>query len=506
MKKSIQQKMGMGFVLIIVLVVAGQFMAYQSLSNFLNSSNKIVLIQDVLEDVTSVKNTLNDVESEQRGYILLGSELYLEDYQELSLKLKNELPSLKKSTQYTLSPDAYKELEALVDQRLNFLDEGIRIRQEQGIDKALAYIKQNKGRKVMQLIIYKLDEVKINESEILDNWQGISEDRANNMKQLFIFSTAMIVGILMWLLVTLNREIASRQKTEKALLNSQERYKLIASGTNDGLWDWEISTGKVYFSPRWKAILGFKPNETFNDIYDWFKTVEPNDMAQLVEKVDALKSGETKSMQHEYRMIKKSGEIIWVKTLASGAYNEKGNCTRIAGSLSDINTQKVYEYDLNYKASHDPLTGLYNRNELMEHLNKNISLSRRYKLPLSLVLTDLNKFKHINDTYGHLLGDEVLVSYAKLLQRELRNEDIMARFGGDEFCILLPNTPSKNAEILMKRVQLLFSETIFNLPNGDDFRSAISFGIAELEDSMDAKILMELADKELYKAKAALKR
>ncbi len=165
---------------------------------------------------------------------------------------------------------------------------------------------------------------------------------------------------------------------------------------------------------------------------------------------------------------------------------------------------------LKYFAYHDPLTGLLNRRAFEALLRREFSLARRHLHELSLVFMDLDKFKHINDRYGHDAGDETLIYVAETVASLIRDEDIFARFAGDEFVLILPETPAAKAETLMKRIQAWLSAHPLHY---HDIQLAVSltYGIASMQDMdyHDAPALLKSADKALYaekEKKAALKK
>lgn len=154
-------------------------------------------------------------------------------------------------------------------------------------------------------------------------------------------------------------------------------------------------------------------------------------------------------------------------------------------------------------AEHDSLTKLYNRFALYELSRKEISKAVRAGLPLSLLMVDLDFFKQINDRYGHLAGDAVLVSFSKILTKSLRSYDIVARYGGEEFVVVLPNTTKENATRVAEKLRIKIEETLFEF-EGQQIKMTISIGVSSLGEECDClEELIEQADEALYAAKAA---
>ncbi len=157
---------------------------------------------------------------------------------------------------------------------------------------------------------------------------------------------------------------------------------------------------------------------------------------------------------------------------------------------------------ITHMAMYDPLTDLLNRRTFFEQLNAAIQLSKRHSIPLSLCICDLDKFKEVNDTLGHQVGDEVLSYFSTLLKESIRTEDIAGRFGGDEFVLFFPNTKATDAVNLIERIRKQLEEKIFSHPSNDSFSITATFGMAELSNqSLDNDHFLEQADIALYRAK-----
>jgi diguanylate cyclase len=149
----------------------------------------------------------------------------------------------------------------------------------------------------------------------------------------------------------------------------------------------------------------------------------------------------------------------------------------------------------------DPLTGLYNRRGLSERLVEEVSRARRYGAPLSLVMVDIDHFKRINDTHGHAIGDVAIGHVARLLTRDRRVSDIVARYGGEELLLLLPHTPLDGALSLAERLRYLIEQTPFRTVRGED-NLTVSMGVAVFKlDMRQPEDLLQAADQALYRSK-----
>jgi len=235
-----------------------------------------------------------------------------------------------------------------------------------------------------------------------------------------------------------DQELTERKRVEAALRESEERYALAVQGANDGVWDWNLKTGKVYYSERWKSILGLMNHELTDSPDEWYGRVHPQDVERLKLDTSSHMAGHTAHLENEHRILHNDGTYRWVISRGLAVRDEHGLAYRIAGSLNDITDRKNAEERLLHDAFHDTLTGLPNRALLLDRLRLAVARThRREDYSFAVLFLDLDRFKNINDSLGHLAGDQLLVAIAQKLQTGLRATDTFARLGGDEFVILL---------------------------------------------------------------------
>lgn len=293
-----------------------------------------------------------------------------------------------------------------------------------------------------------------------------------------------------------------RESAVLALKESEERYSLAALGANDGLWDWNLDTGKVYFSDRWKEMLGFHVNEIGDSPEEWFARIHPDDIVRLKAAIESHLEGRTSHLEIEHRMIQKDQCSSWILTRGFAVRDETGRPYRMAGSQTDITGRKKFEEQILHDALHDGLTGLANRALLIDRLGRALERSRRNPGYLFAVLfLDLDRFKLINDSLGHTVGDLLLVAISKRLQRMLRPGDTVSRPGGDEFVLLADDIVEfGDASRVASRIQkdLLLP---FDLGGMEVYASA-SIGIALSTGHERPEDLLRDADTAMYRAKA----
>ncbi len=220
----------------------------------------------------------------------------------------------------------------------------------------------------------------------------------------------------------------SLKKTQEALKQSEERYTLAAQATKDGLWDWDLNTNRIYYSPNWKAILGFSETKIKNTPDEWLERIHPADRDQVELYLEKLKKSKLKRFEVEQRIIHKNGSYRWVITTGIAVANNNGKSVRLAGSMADITDRRIY----------NALTGLPNQILLLDQLERVLrQIKSKNKQTAALLFIDLDRFKLINQALGMMAGDKILVQISKRLNAFISSDDILAHFGRDEFLVLI---------------------------------------------------------------------
>jgi diguanylate cyclase (GGDEF)-like protein/PAS domain S-box-containing protein len=307
--------------------------------------------------------------------------------------------------------------------------------------------------------------------------------------------TIGVVGIV--------RDISARKLAEEDLRVSEERYALAANAANDGLWDLDLTTQKVYYSPRWKSMLGYDDDEVSDSTEAWFSRVHPEDLSDFNAAIGKHIQSETPQFESEHRMLHKDGSYRWMLTRGLAMRNDEGKAYRIAGSQTDITERKRAEEQLLYDAFHDGLTRLPNRALFTDRLDRALERAkRRDDFTIAVLFLDLDRFKVVNDSLGHMTGDQLLIGVARRLEGALRQVDTVARLGGDEFVVLLEDIEDINhATQSAERIQAMLRKP-FNLDESEVFTSA-SIGIAVSTAGYSrAEDIIRDADIAMYRAKS----
>lgn len=305
------------------------------------------------------------------------------------------------------------------------------------------------------------------------------------------------------------RTQVQRKEAEDRLRESEERYALATAGANDGLWDWKLTTDEIYYSPRWKALFGYEERELTASTHEWFDRVHDADRQLLLDALDAHIEGRSTHLEVEYRMRHASGTFRWVLTRGLAVRDESGRAVRLAGSFTDITEGKVA----------DVLTALPNRVLFTDRLLWCVEHARRHPTFIYGVLfVDLDGFKVINDSLGHLAGDALLVAVARRLEGSVRASDsvgrytsgvateplqrTVARLGGDEFTILLPGIRDVADTMRIAERVLDSVRQPFAINEREVFVTASIGIVIRGQGETSADEILRDADTALYRAKA----
>ncbi|MPZ69412.1 MAG: EAL domain-containing protein [Actinobacteria bacterium] len=288
----------------------------------------------------------------------------------------------------------------------------------------------------------------------------------------------------------LERERSARGALEKANNDLAEAQEIARVGS----WEWDLESGSLWWSEELHRIFGTPPTPTIAGRASFLELLHPEDVAGFAAEVERIKSGAVSRLETECRIVRPDGEIRVVRIIGSASLETPGK-GRVVGTSQDITEQKQLEQEIEYKAFHDPLTDLANRGLFRDRLVD--ALQRPH--PVSVVFMDLDDFKTVNDTLGHIVGDELLVKVARTLESLVRPDDLVARFGGDEFAILIDDGSS--AVDVAERIYLALEAPM--ILNSVEVVTGVSMGVATAEGTHTADELLRDADIAMYTVKAS---
>ena len=290
-------------------------------------------------------------------------------------------------------------------------------------------------------------------------------------------------------------DISERKMMELELERSRRNLKQAQALTKLGHWEANLKEKTIYWSDMIYTILGWREKPDSGDFHFFRDRTHPDDLDQIIKAERELKPGHTVDIQH--RIQHTDGHYLWVRQIVE----MEADGEMVLGTLRDITEEKELELKLKEQAERDPLTGAYNRRFFTEALETLVYRSERYEESLAIVTFDIDHFKRINDNFGHEAGDRVLIDLVQTLGRLVRESDIFARTGGEEFSLLLPNQTLQQATRTAERFRAAL-ETLVIRSEGHEIQVTASFGVAIHHNGATHNEVLRHADKALYAAKS----
>jgi len=296
------------------------------------------------------------------------------------------------------------------------------------------------------------------------------------------------------------RYALERGRLVRELEGSKDRYARALDGARDGIWDWHVEEDRLHVSARWRKMLGLPDVFRIETIQDWFMRVHPDDLDPLLAAIREHLGGLSPHLEHEHRVRTESAHWRWMSARGRAVRRDDG--TWMAGSLSDVTRRRETAARLLHDALHDDLTGLPNRNLFLDRLAQAIRRRQRQDgAEFAVLFLDLDRFKVINDSLGHLVGDQLLIAVSRRLRQCIRPSDTVARLGGDEFALLLEDIePDGGAEAAARRIHDALGVPV--IVGGQEVFTSVSIGICHGDGTYGRpEDLLRDADTAMYRAK-----
>jgi len=291
---------------------------------------------------------------------------------------------------------------------------------------------------------------------------------------------------------------------ERNRFRSVSRLMRAVEGARDGVWDWDVEKNRAFFTRRSFKVLGLPPEETgiASPMKMFLSAVHPGWRDNVRDQLQSyLERNKTGRFSIDYRVRDRGDKPVWVRMRGLVVCDDNNKVTRISGSVMDVSNEKRQEAQLRHQVLHDALTGLPNRSMMHNRLESLLEKSRERTEPFALMMIDLNRFKEINDSLGHAVGDELLRAVAGRLSNAMREKDTVARLGGDEFAILLPATNTQGAYAQAQKIRDSLSQRPVMLYEHSLVIEA-SIGVSMFPDHGDSvDALMQRADMAMYTSK-----
>lgn len=320
--------------------------------------------------------------------------------------------------------------------------------------------------------------------------------RTSNKDLLLIYALLTTLIALTAIYFLIKNSFKNRKKTECLIVDnseikefeiSQKEYRSLVENSQVGIFITTIEGEVLYVNNSLMKIMGY---ESLDEIRGQNIINAYKDPAQRANFVSQLKEyGRVDNIEMHFLTRNKEEKVIQISAHIEGEI--------ISGICTDITKRIRMEKSLEKLATTDKLTGIYNRHKFDEMFKTEIERASRYKTPLTLIMFDIDHFKDVNDNHGHGVGDEVLQGVVNIVKKNIRDTDIFARWGGEEFVILSPQTQSDNATALTEKLR----RTIQSYSFVKELTLTCSFGIAFYEDKDSTDTLIKRADAALYRAK-----
>lgn len=298
-------------------------------------------------------------------------------------------------------------------------------------------------------------------------------------------------------------DVSQRKNAEQKLRQSEAEFRALVESARDIIFTLTPDGCLTYVSPSWQDILGHHPTEVMGNTFDHF--VHQDDLARCFAFMQSLLLTATKQGSIEYRIFHKNGQLCWHTSTAAPIFDAEGHLLKYVGVARDITEQKQQHLELAKQAFYDPLTGLANRTLFYKMLEQQLALCQLRGDTLALLFIDLDRFKPVNDCYGHAVGDSVLQQVAQRLHNSTRAADLSGRLSGDEFVVVLTGFISSQplpAQVLplAERIQQQISEPYSVAGLTVDISCSIGIALFP-QDSREQPQLLHLADIAMYQAK-----
>ena len=449
MKWTIEKWINIGFVAALLILAMISLVSIRSTYRLIDTNRSLTQDHRILEKLESIFSLLKDMEAGERGYVITGNEDFLGPYYSAARVIDDEIEGLTGMlTENRDQSGLLSELNPLIREKLAIQKSNIEMRRRVGFTAAQHLIQSETGKK-------KMDGIRRVVSRMVEEEERKLARETKNAGKVAWATIAVITlggifavlvaGFVVW--VT-NRGMSERKRIYKDLRESEERYRRLVETMNDGLLV-QSQDRFTYVNNRLCQMLGYTREEIIGrPLYDFLPEQGKEIMA---EQLNRRSRGERK--YYEIPWTGKAGAQVYTIVSPEPVFNDEGQYQGSFAVVTDISERKHLEEKLRKLSLHDELTGLYNRRGFLTLSDQQLRMARRMKRKMFLLFIDLDRMKWINDTLGHQEGDRALQEVAQILKDTFRESDVIARFGGDEFVVLLFETSDSGMDIYRRRLQ-----------------------------------------------------
>lgn len=287
--------------------------------------------------------------------------------------------------------------------------------------------------------------------------------------------------------------------TERNLVDAEERLRLIFDNAGVGVVVASMEGRVEQANPALAVMLGRDRGEIAGHWLSEF--AHSDDRDELHDTLSRLLRGGRREMVRDVRFTRADGHIFWANITATLSRKVSDGDRYVIAMVEDVTEGHAARKQIQYDATHDALTGAWNRGVLLERLGQHLQLALRHSQAMAFCICDLDHFKNVNDLYGHQAGDQVLVRFVRLLKESVRDSDVVGRYGGEEFAVVFPNTSVAGAHASLLRAAERMRSVAFSHDSGDSFRVTVTIGIAGAVAGCTQKNIVAWADAALYQGK-----
>ena len=499
----------------LLLTVAILLLLISGLATFLNSKKLIENTQSI-NHVYEVINTLEIIGSNTthavaslRGYMLTENLAFEAEINNQLVDMMAAYRDVLQMTQDDLAVQIkLKELKTLLDAKIKLTKDQVLLRREQGLQAAVASVNQLKGEKQVVNILSLVRQLQGNESKLLVQRQQTLDDNNANLYKVLLVATLGGLGLFVLLLYGLKQQLAERDKNT-LLLSS---FKAIVDYSDDAIFSEALDGTIQSWNSGAERLLGYKSKEIIG--HSMQMLIPADHFSQELEMRSQIAQGEKVSnldtlYQH------KNGHLINVSITTSPIYDAANQVVAASKIVRDISERKLAEAEIAKLAFYDPLTQLANRRLFYERFKLAVAASKRSQKFGVVLLLDLDNFKTLNDTHGHVAGDMLLCDAARRIEKSIREIDTVARLGGDEFLVLLSDLSADKAEAVVRakivaekirsalfKPYLLSVQRLDNQTITIEHQSTASIGVAlYFDNKITVDDVLRIADIAMYQAK-----
>ncbi len=303
-------------------------------------------------------------------------------------------------------------------------------------------------------------------------------------------------------LLRMTAHLLSDAVLRNRLSSTSKQFEILSNLMESSAWELDVNTGYCWFNSKIVSRVKGLSENLHQPLLQTLKYIHPADLKKAFRYLRKQRHSGEQHFRQDLRILRDS-EYIWSEVIARISLDTEGHMEKMAGIIIDIPERKKMEEELYHKATFDPLTGIPNRGSFDNRFSQMIRKLREEGSPFSLLILDIDHFKKVNDTWGHSVGDQALKHITQIMQHTLRDKDFPARFGGEEFAVLLDCDSPDVSESIAERIRRNIASSPLLLPEGT-VAMTVSIGIfnaSEEADHFDERAILNRADEALYKAK-----